>query len=81
MVGQYKTAKIWRDDAMQRGNGVSDTEASSRCKQAEAHYEQESVLPDADTRADHELFILGKMDMQEYEQYLLFKHSQNQGDT
>lgn len=66
---------------MQRGNGVSDAEAISRRKQAEAHYQQESVLPDADTLADHELFILGKMDVQEYEQYLLFKHSQNQGDT
>ncbi len=81
MVGKYKTAEAWRDDAMQRENGVSDAEAASRRKQAEAHYKQEGVSPDADTCADHELFILGKMDMQEYEQYLLFKHSRNQGDT
>ncbi|WP_038247124.1 hypothetical protein [Ghiorsea bivora] len=81
MVGKYKTAETWRDDAMQREHSVSDVEIASRRKQAEAHYEKEGVTPDADTLADHELFILGKMDMQEYEQYLLFKHSQNQGDT
>ncbi|PCI00568.1 MAG: hypothetical protein COB79_05480 [Zetaproteobacteria bacterium] len=82
MVGKYQTAEAWRNDAMQRDNGVSDAESAQRRQQAEAHYKQESVNPDADILADHELFILGKMDMQEYEQYLLFKHSQNtQGDS
>ena len=67
---------------MQRENGVSDADAKQRRSVAEAHYQQEDVMPDAEAIADHELFILGKMDMQEYEQYLLFKHSQNtQGDS
>jgi len=82
MVKQYESADAWRDDAMVREQGVSDAEAASRRKQAEAHYAKENVQPTADILADHELFILGKMDMQEYEQYLLFKHSQNpQGDS
>ena len=82
MVGKYQTAEAWRNDAMQRDNGVSDAESAQRRQQAEAHYKQDSINPDVDVLADHELFILGKMDMQEYEQYLLFKHSQNtQGDS
>jgi len=82
MVGKYKTADEWRDVAMQREDGVSSKVIASRRKQAEAHYAKENVQPTADILADHELFILGKMDMQEYEQYLLFKHSQNpQGDS
>ncbi len=80
MGGKYKTADAWRDDAMQRKNGVSEAESVQRRKQAQAHYKHEG-MPDADTCADHELFILGKMDIQEYEQYLLFKHSRNQGGT
>jgi len=77
MVGKYQTAEAWRNDAMQRDNGVSDAESVQRRQQAEAHYKQEDVNPDADILADHELFILGKMEIEEYEQYLLLKHSQN----
>jgi len=77
MVHKYQSANAWRDDAMQRENGVSDAEAASRRSQAKSHYTKENMQPTADILADHEVFILGKMDKEEYEQYLLFKHSQN----
>lgn len=69
---------------MLRENGVSDLVVMERRKQAELHYAKEDVQPDASTLADHELYILGKMDMEEYEQYLLLKHGQQtkeQGDS
>jgi len=74
---KYTDASAWRDDAMQRKNGVSEDEISQRREQAERHYKTEGVAPNADIAADHELFILGKMDKKEYEQYLLLKHSQH----
>jgi len=74
---KYTDANAWRDDAMQRENGVSEGEISQRREQAERHYKTEGVVPNADIVADHELFILGKMDKKEYEQYLLLKHSQH----
>ncbi len=63
---------------MQRENGVSEEESARRRALAEAHYAQEGVQPDEDIWADHELYILGKMEIEEYEQYLLFKHSQQE---
>jgi len=77
MVKQYQSADAWRKAAMQRENGVSEAESKQRRKQAEAHYAKENVQPTADILADHELYILGKMEIEEYEQYLLLKHSQN----
>ena len=59
---------------MLRESNISEVEISQRRALAAKHYATESVQPDAETLADHELYILGKMDMQEYEQYLLFKH-------
>jgi len=72
---EYSNANEWREAAMQRENGISDTESQQRRSQAALFYQQENNAPDADTLADHELFILGKMELEEYEQYLLFKHS------
>jgi len=72
---EYSNANEWREAAMQRENGISDTESQQRRSQAALFYQQENTTPDADTLADHELFILGKMELEEYEQYLLFKHS------
>ena len=72
---KYSTADEWRAEAMRRESNISESEITQRRTQALRHYQQEEVMPDADTLADHELFILGKMDMSEYEQYLLLKHS------
>ncbi len=59
---------------MLRESNISEADINQRRALAAKHYAAESVQPDAETLADHELYILGKMDMQEYEQYLLFKH-------
>ena len=74
---KYATAKEWCEAAMKRDNGVSDVESKQRRTLAESHYAKEDMQPTADILADHELYILGKMEIEEYEQYLLLKHSQN----
>ncbi|MDX8382528.1 MAG: hypothetical protein R8M45_00505 [Ghiorsea sp.] len=73
---EYATAQLWREAAMQRQNLVSMEEEGKRRAQALLHYAKEAAKPDDDTLADHALYILGKMEVQEYEQYLLFKHGQ-----
>ena len=62
---------------MQRQSTLSEVEISNRKTMAAAHYAQENITPDAETLADHDLYILGKMDLEEYEQYLLLKHGHN----
>lgn len=71
---KYANAEVWRADAMQRKNGISDAEIQQRRAKAQQFYLQQDKQPDADTLADHELFILGKMTQDEYEHYLLCKH-------
>lgn len=62
---------------MLRESNISEVEIMQRRALAAKHYAAENNQPNAETLADHELYILGKMDMQEYEQYLLFKHHPN----
>lgn len=71
---KYANAEAWRADAMQRENGILDDEIQQRRAIAQQFYLQQHEQPDADTLADHELFILGKMTQDEYEHYLLCKH-------
>jgi len=71
---KHKTAEEWRIEAMQREISIAEAEILQRRAQAQLHYQNEAEA-DADTLADHELYILGKMELVEYEQYLLFKHS------
>jgi len=71
----YTTADEWRQAAMLRESAISEVVQQERRAQAAQHYAAADAAPDADTLADHELYILGKMEMAEYEQYLLFKHS------
>lgn len=70
---EYPTAAAWREAAMARPNGVDDLEIARRRTLARQHYAGEGK-PDADTLADHELYILGKMTMDEYQEYLVFKY-------
>ena len=74
---KYTSAKVWLAEAMQRQTALSEVEISNRKAMAAAHYAQEHITPDAETLADHDLYILGKMDLEEYEQYLLLKHGHN----
>jgi len=78
---KYATAEQWRTEAMKRESTVDEHEIMQRRAKAELHYQQEIVSPDSDTRADHELYILGKMELAEYEQYLVFKHGQKHKET
>ena len=77
MKTAYENAHQWREAAMSRKGGVSEEESEYRRKMVRAHHLAEGTEPDADTLADYELYILGKMDVDEYQQYLLFKHRPN----
>jgi len=71
---QYHSDQAWHESAMLRQNGVDKLESEKRRLQAEAHNQQHDIT-DPDILRDQQLYILGKMDMEEYQAYLLFKHS------
>ncbi|OIO71196.1 MAG: hypothetical protein AUJ57_07375 [Zetaproteobacteria bacterium CG1_02_53_45] len=70
----YANADEWRASAMARADCVSQQEAEIRQNAAELHNRQNDVS-DPDTLLDQKLYILGKMDITEYQRYLLFKHA------
>jgi len=72
---KYETAAEWQQVAMQRMQGVSRDEQDKRREQAQKHIQAEGIQPNADLWADYELYILGKMELEEYQDYLLFKYS------
>jgi len=72
---KYKTAQAWREAAMQRPHGVDDVEVACRKQAAHKHVLQEGGQPKGDIWEDYMLYIMGKMDLEEYQAYLLFKHS------
>jgi len=71
----YKTADEWCEAAMRRANGVDENESARRREMVQLHQLQSGAEVDADTLADYELYILGKMDIKEYQDYLFLKHS------
>ena len=71
---KYETAEQWRNAAMERENSVDAEESMRRRAMVEVHHRSEGTVPDEDKMADYELYILGKMHAEEYQQYLLFKH-------
>jgi len=71
---QYASPSEWREAAMLRSSAVSDDEINQRRAIADAHNRQHGIS-DADTLADQQLYIQGKMELDEYQRYLLFKHS------
>jgi hypothetical protein len=71
---QQKKAQQWYEQAMLRPNGVSEEESERRRQMVQAHHRAEGTEPDCERAADYELYILGKMDIEEYQQYLLFKY-------
>ena len=72
----YATADEWRKAAMQRPTVLAQCEIIARRKQANDFYATaDKPLPTPDELTDQELYIQGKMDLQEYQTYLLFKHS------
>ncbi|ATX78536.1 hypothetical protein Ga0123461_0083 [Mariprofundus aestuarium] len=79
-MGEHKlifdTAEQWREEAMRRPDGVDYAESEKRRAQADAHNKLHSISS-PDVLIDQQLYILGKMDMEEYQSYLLFKHSKS----
>jgi len=71
---QFSSPDAWRDEAMARTVEVNTGESLRRKMLADAHNEREGIT-DPDTLADQQLYILGKMELGEYQDYLLFKHS------
>ncbi len=59
---------------MLRVTAIDRGEIERRRLQAEAFYARHG-RPDEDMLADHELFIQGKMERDEYEEYLAWKHA------
>jgi len=71
---QFSSAADWRAAAMRRAGNIDDAEAGQRKAIADAHNQRQGIN-DADSLADQQLYIQGKMDMDEYQRYVLFKHS------
>jgi len=70
----FSTAHDWRDAAMQCESLCDVPESERRQLLADAHNKKENMF-DPDLLADQQLYIQGKMDVEEYQNYLLFKHS------
>jgi len=76
---KYKTAQAWKRAAMQRPQGVSDVEMVRRKQQACDHVLQNGGKASGDIWEDYMLYITGRMEEEEYQSYLLFKHSSVEG--
>lgn len=72
MVMPFATPDDWRSAAMQRSSAIDMEEIERRRAIAAVHHRRHG-MPDADTLADQELYILGKMELEEYRDYLIFK--------
>jgi len=72
---RYKTAQAWKAAAMQRPQGVSDIEAERRKRLAYEHVLRNGEKTSGDIWEDYILYITGRMEKEEYQSYLLFKHS------
>jgi len=70
----YSSPKEWKAAAISRVEGISKQESETRQKLADTHNRQNGTT-DLDALEDQQLYICGKMDIEEYQDYLLFKHS------
>jgi len=64
----------WRQNAMQRPSAIDAAESLRRQAIADNHNRQQGIT-DADILADQQLYIQGKMELDEYQRYLLEKHA------
>jgi len=71
----YKNADEWREVAMERAVCIEMSEQNKRRLQAEQHQASEGDGVSEDVQQDYELYIQGKMDLEEYQSYLLYKHT------
>jgi len=72
---EYETAQVWKRAALQRPQAVSDAEAERRKQLACDHVLQNGGKTSGDVWEDYMLYITGRMEKEEYQSYLLFKHS------
>lgn len=68
----YATPDAWRAAALKRPVGVDAAEQRRRREIATEHHRRYG-MPDAETLADQELYIRGRMDLEEYRDFLLFR--------
>jgi len=73
-ITPFHNAHDWYTAAMQRTSLCTPCESVQRQALADTHNHQQHICDD-DTLADQQLYIQGKMDMDEYQNYLLFKHA------
>ena len=71
----YANSLMWRQAAMLRPSSISHDEIKQRREIAKIH-NSSNQISDADQLMDQELYILGKMPLEEYQRYLLFKHTE-----
>jgi len=69
----FASAEAWFEHAMRQPSRISRAESMRRAAIAAQHNAREGIV-DADTLADQQLYIQGKLTLQEYQQYLLLKH-------
>ncbi|MDX8398373.1 MAG: hypothetical protein R8K49_08655 [Mariprofundaceae bacterium] len=72
---KYKTADEWCDSAMQRDSMIDESQQELREKHARDFVLQQGLAHDEGLWQDYQLYIQGKMELEEYQDYLLFKHS------
>ncbi len=75
----YATPDEWRAAALKRAVGVDAAEQQRRRDMAAAYHHQHG-MPDAEALADQELYIQGRMDLAEYQDYLLCRLMYGEGD-
>jgi len=71
----YAHANQWREAAISRPQTIPAAISMQRQQAADQHNRQAGIS-DADVLKDQQLYILGKMELDEYQDYLLFKHRQ-----
>lgn len=79
MTARYESADAWKRAAMLREVSIDEGEVRLRREQARLFYVQQETLPAPEVLADHELYITGRMELAEYQDYLVFKYGRGQG--
>jgi len=72
---KYETALAWKKAAMHRDQCIGDKEVQRRKQMAKDHVIRNKKEASGDGWDDYMLYIMGKMELEEYQAYLLFKHS------
>ncbi len=69
----FSSAGAWYEAATARSSAIELAESERRQAQASEHNRLHQIA-DPDVLRDQQLYIQGKMDIEEYQAYLLLKH-------